>query len=233
MIAEGASERAARFSAFGSAERVDEIVGLAWALTTARYAQEKSAPSNERQVQMQMAIAIQTLSPLFAFADGELIRVEPEYEFGDDNIDLVVHLRSGNEHVAVPIEFKVKLIHQGAQDLGSIHIFRDLFRLERFALSGASVPLGFFMMLTNDAAYQNKPRGDSLRSVFDTSQGARIQKGKVYDYPKKAAQQALGEFKSRYGSDMKLRSDYEFRWQNIGFLHSLVLEVHPDSLTAE
>ncbi|MCZ6843962.1 MAG: hypothetical protein O7G32_14175, partial [SAR324 cluster bacterium] len=125
--------------------RMADAVRYSWKLFISHYATGKYEISKEASFQLQLARLIATVGELHCFSNKERAQVDRELDIEERQpIDIVFKIFSEDAVSMVPIELKFKTKQQGAQDIGSMDIFRDIFRLENIKKTHGHCANAFF-----------------------------------------------------------------------------------------
>lgn len=160
---------------------------------TAFIEQQQELMFNERDFQMQLAVALRA-SGKYDDVDVEYfipntVAAAKSYEWDSDlRLDIVV--RSGDQFAVVELKYPTKRIvtdikrfntllpgveivkNHGAQDIVSYNFWKDVRRIEIIkSLFPDNVAGGIAVMLTNEAYYTRGPRQGSICDAFSTADG--------------------------------------------------------------
>lgn len=187
---------------------------------------------NERDLQMHLAIYLKTSDN--AYDDVE---VEYYVPVGVDNssmksglyLDIVV--KNGGEYLPTELKYKTKslnnkinkmqkpllrlgkmvsvdvLKNQSAQDIGMYLFWKDVWRIELIRREFEQVKNGLAVFVTNDKAYQNRPKETTNHYMFSMNADVLHQKQKYWLYPESKCAQMYKGF--------EVEKEYEIEWHNL------------------
>ena len=114
-----------------------------------------------------------------------------------------------------PFELKYKtktdvsmpmLKYHGAQDFGRYDYLHDIERIEKISKLDDSFKRGFAIFLTNDNAYLNPGRGESMDEQFGIYQGREISANKSLQW------KAEIDYRQERKNSITLKNKYEMKW---------------------
>lgn len=114
------------------------------------------------------------------------IEVQFEYLYKEkEKIYVDIRIKIGNDIYPFELKYKTKtdvsmpmLKYHGAQDFGRYDYLHDIERIEKISKLDDSFKRGFAIFLTNDNAYLNPGRGESMDEQFGIYQGREISANK-------------------------------------------------------
>ena len=175
-------------------DKILDLVELSWKAYKYKVANKLLSPETEKMMQLQFALLLQTLAPLYEYSEQESIKVIPEWaielrrgvERGSKStrsIDIVILYKNHTKVSHYPIELKcfrrstrVKSGKRGAQNLGMYDYWDDIEKVEQY-LEFKDFAAGFQLTLTDDRYYVETEHKGSQVSVFSTFKGRGIVSG--------------------------------------------------------
>ena len=195
--------------------RLDQIIGTSWEIFTNQYINKKYEINLEAPFQLHFASIIKHVGEIYCLKKHDIISVNLEVNLGvheRNYVDIVISYFDGqtNHEHSIPIELKFKTKQQSAEDLGSLEIYKDLYRLENLINNSKNdaMPFGYFFCITNNEYYIN-PSKRGLKTVFATNHGYQIEKEFEYKY---LDTKAGSEFYKKNGG-YTFQGQYKFNWE--------------------
>ena len=196
--------------------RLEEILETSWFIFTNQYINEKYAINLEAPFQLHFATILKLIGNAFCLKNREIFNVNLETNmFIEKNnyVDIAISLfeqNSGREY-CVPIELKYKTSKQGAEDISSMEIYKDLKSLENLCYNykkdNFEIPFAHLFFITDSQRYVKKAK-TGLRTLFRTDDGYKIEKGFEYKYLKTKTGR---DFFDKYGAFV-FNGSYKFNW---------------------
>jgi hypothetical protein len=134
-------------------QKLDQLILLAWDAYTHKVASGLQDPENEKVMQLQLALILQTLAPVFEHDQKEDIKVilevpRPSSYGRVQSIDIVLRHNTAASMSSYAIELKCFRLftrdgkaQRGAQNLGMYDYWEDIERVESYVNSGCYVEL--------------------------------------------------------------------------------------------
>lgn len=172
-----------------SDEKIRNIIGITWSCYKEKVASGLLAPENEKMMQLQFAMLLQGLVPMFEFVSDESIKILLE-EPVDINrtpsrriIDIVVLHTQDGVRTHYPIELKCfrRLARhgggtRGGQNLGMYDYWMDIENIEQYSLL-PSYRFGTHLALTDDPYYVAGIHNGPQVKVYSTNNNRTVVAG--------------------------------------------------------
>lgn len=195
--------------------RLDQIINLSWQIFINQYINKKYEINLEAPFQLHFASILKQISDVYCFKKTEIISVNLEVKMEIDvknYVDIVLSYCDFDTKTEgkIPIELKYKTKNQGAVDEGAMHLFKDIYTIEKILKNNENdtIPFGYFFCITDDHLYIN-PSRKGLRTVFATYHGYIINNGFEYKY---LTIDTGVKFHKQYGSFTFLK-EHQFIWE--------------------
>lgn len=199
-------------------ERLDVMINQAWNLFCNQFINKKYDILLEAPFQLHFASILKQLGELYCLRRHEYFIENLEVNLGvtkKNMVDITLSFfdRDQRQEIMVPIELKFKTVHQSAEDIGVMEIYKDVYTLEQvlkdYKRENLIIPFGYFFCITNNHRYIN-PASKGLKTVFCTHEAAEIKKDFEYKY---LGTKAGTDFFNKYGT-LKFRNKYSFIWDS-------------------
>jgi hypothetical protein len=161
--------------------KVRQVIDIAWESYKNKVASRLLEPENEKMMQLQFALILQTLIPLFEFRQGEILSVLLEVPVTINRspnrriIDIVVMHFENDTKTYFPIELKCfrklsrgKTTKRGAGNLGMYDYWADIENIEQYTIL-ENYGFGTHLMISDDAYYYNTKHTGNQVSVYSTN----------------------------------------------------------------
>lgn len=162
--------------------KIRNIIDVAWSSYIHKVASGLLKPENEKMMQLQFALILQTIAPIFEYHDKETIKILLEIpalingKSGKRIIDIVIYHNEGKMNHFFPIELKCFREYtrdgtgkkRGAQNLGMFDYWADIENIEQYS-NQAEYSFGTQLTLTDDIYYVYGKHKGSQVSVYSTN----------------------------------------------------------------
>ncbi len=163
-------------------QKIKEIIGISWASYKNKVASRLLDPENEKMMQLQLALIIQTLIPIFEFRPSESIKVLLEEPVNINRqpsrriIDIVILHSENNIKRYFPVELKCFREFtrdktgkkRGAQNLGMYDYWADIENIEQYSNLN-DYGFGTQLTLTDDNYYVTGRHQGNQVAMYSTN----------------------------------------------------------------
>lgn len=117
-------------------ERLDVMINQAWNLFCNQFINKKYDIFLEAPFQLHFASILKQLGELYCLRRHEYFIENLEVNLGvtkKNMVDITLSFfdRDQRQEIMVPIELKFKTVHQSAEDIGVMEIYKDVYTLEQ------------------------------------------------------------------------------------------------------
>lgn len=161
-------------------DRIEKIIDISWESYKYKVANGLLQPENEKMMQLQIALILQSVSALFEYKIAESIKVLLEYPVFIMNnvrriIDIVLSYKNNADEFYFPIELKCyrKFTRdgkgkRGAGNLGMYDYWEDIENIEHYARLD-NFQFATQLTLTDDPYYATGKHAGSQVAVYSTN----------------------------------------------------------------
>lgn len=192
--------------------RLDIVIENTWKIFINQFLNKKFNVGLEASFQLHFSSILKLVGELYCIRRGELffIDLESKIKISGKNkyIDIICGFIREKEESKIPIELKLKTLLQSAEAEGAMQIYKDLYDLENLIKQNKSFQFAYFLMITNNHRYVNQPNKNTLREVFNTSDGYKIKPNQEYKHTKTKT----GKKFYKENSALIFKKVYGFNW---------------------
>jgi hypothetical protein len=174
-------------------EKIRQLIDIAWTSYKNKVATGLLNPENEKMMQLQLALTLQTLIPIFEYRQGETIKVLLEVPVDIQRpaarriIDIVILHTDGDQKIYYPIELKCFRLYtrkgseskdkkRGAEPLAMINYWMDIENIEQYSYFD-KYSFGTQLTLTDHSYFiEGKHEGETV-STFSTNKKRKSVRG--------------------------------------------------------
>jgi hypothetical protein len=209
-------------------QKIRQIIDIAWESFKFKVATGVFNPENEKMMQLQFALTMQSLAPVFEYSIDEKIKVLLEVPVIINHvnpkrvIDIVIRISQKDKIKNFPIELKCyrKFTRdgsgksRGAQNIGMYDYWTDIENLEKYSIL-ENYDFGTHLCLTDDNYYVTTEHKGGQVSVYSTWKNRRNITGFL-----------MHPIANRLGS-IQLKGKYSMsHWESMEIFHFIRQEYH-------
>jgi hypothetical protein len=202
----------------------EEIIETAYRLLIHKLAFGGLTAKNEAAFQLEFGYILKTLGQLYEFrlVDKFNLEFETYINLTEQSIksktdrarvDLLIKYQDEHSTTKAAIELKFFKKENHREPNNRYDVFKDISNLEIYKQHG--IDLCYFILATDHLHYVNQERYSADTGDFDFRNNRIYKAGTMLQY----------KTKNPYDSDISLRQDYEFKWDNVDDLYYLKLNV--------
>lgn len=202
----------------------EEIIETAYRLLIHKLAFGGLTAKNEAAFQLEFGYILKTLGQLYEFriVDKFYLEFETYINLTEQSIksktdrarvDLLIKYQDEHSMTKAAIELKFFKKENHREPNNRYDVFKDISNLEIYKQHG--IDLCYFILATDHLHYVNQERYSADTGDFDFRNNRIYKAGTILQY----------KTENPYDSDISLRQDYEFKWDNVNDLHYLKLKV--------
>jgi hypothetical protein len=202
----------------------EEIIETAYRLLIHKLAFGGLTAKNEAAFQLEFGYILKTLGQLYEFrlVDKFNLEFETYINLTEQSIksktdrarvDLLIKYQDEHSTTKAAIELKFFKKENHREPNNRYDVFKDISNLEIYKQHG--IDLCYFILATDHLHYVNQERYSADTGDFDFRNNRIYKAGTMLQY----------KTKNPYDSDISLRQDYEFKWDNVNDLYYLKLNV--------
>jgi len=202
----------------------DEIIETAYRLLIHKLAFGGLTAKNEAAFQLEFGYILKTLGQLYEFrlVDKFYLEFETYINLTERSIksktdrarvDLLIKYQDEHSTTKAAIELKFLKKENHREPNNRYDVFKDIANLEIYKQHG--IDLCYFILATDHLHYVNQGKYSADTGDFDFRNNRIYKAGTVLQY----------KTENPYDSDISLRQDYEFKWDNVNDLYYLKLKV--------
>lgn len=201
-----------------------EIIETSYKLLIHKLAFGGLTARNEGSFQLEFGYILKTIGELYEFRLSDKFHLEFETSIILNDvsikskterarIDLLLSYQDNHNTTKAAIELKFFKKQNNREPNNRYDVFKDISNLEQYKEHG--IDLCYFILATDHLHYYNKKQYSSNTSDFDFRHDRSYSAGKILQY----------KTQKPYGSDICLKNDYHFIWEDINDLYFLKVEV--------
>jgi len=202
----------------------EEIIETAYKLLTNKLAFGGLTAKNEAAFQLEFGHILKTLGQLYEFRLGDKFHLEFETYISlteksiksksdRARVDILIKYQDENSETKTAIELKFFKKENHREPNNRYDVFKDISNLEMY--KEHNIDLCYFILATDHLHYVNQENYSIDTSDFDFRDGKSYQANTLLQY----------KTEKPYGLDLKLKNDYNFKWNKVNDLYFLKLKV--------
>lgn len=201
-----------------------EIIETAYRLLTHKLAFGGISAKNEAAFQLEFGHILKTLGQLYEFRKEDKFHLEFETYISLNEqsiksksdrarVDLLINYQDEQTETRAAIELKFFKKANHREPNNRYDVFKDISNLEMY--KNHSVDLCYFILATDHEHYVNQKQYSTDTADFDFRNESEYKVGSLLQY----------KTVKPYGSDIRLRQNYKFRWNAVNNLYFLKIKV--------
>lgn len=201
-----------------------EIIETSYKLLIHKLAFGGLTARNEGSFQLEFGYILKTIGELYEFRLSDRFHLEFETSITLNEvsikskterarIDLLISYQDDENVTKAAIELKFFKKNNHREPNNRYDVFKDISNLEQY--KEHDIDLCYFILATDHSHYYNQKQYSIDTSDFDFRHGSSYPAGKKLQY----------KTSKPYGSDIALKNNYSFIWENINDLYFLKIEV--------
>lgn len=202
----------------------EEIIETAYKLLTKKLAFGGLTAKNEASFQLEFGHILKTLGELYEFRLTDKFHLEFETyislteksiksKSNRARVDILIKYRDENSETKTAIELKFFKKENHREPNNRYDVFKDISNLEIY--KEHNIDLCYFILATDHLHYVNQENYSVDTSDFDFRDGKYYKANTFLKYTTEKP----------YGLDLKLKNNYEFKWDKVNDLYFLKLKI--------
>ena len=202
----------------------EEIIETAYKLLINKLAFGGLTANNEAAFQLEFGFILKTIGQLYEFRLVDKFHLEFETYINLTEISIKsktararvdILLKYQDEHsstkAAIELKFFKRANHREPNN--RYDVFKDLSNLEIYKQN--EIDLCYFILATDHSHYVNQVTYSSDTSDFDFRNDTQYKGGTILQY----------KTEKKYGDDLSLKQNYDFKWEKVAELYFLKLKI--------
>lgn len=202
----------------------EEIIETAYKLLINKLAFGGLTANNEAAFQLEFGFILKTIGQLYEFRLVDKFHLEFETyinlteksiksKTARARVDILLKYQDEHSSTKAAIELKFFKRANHREPNNRYDVFKDLINLEIYKQN--EIDLCYFILATDHSHYVNQVTYSSDTSDFDFRNDTQYKGGTILQY----------KTEKKYGDDLSLKHNYDFKWEKVGELYFLKLKI--------